>query len=478
MLSLLSVAICLPAGVVIAAAFVRLGMRGMAILPFLLATIVFVPVVVQAGGWISIVGPYGFIQPADWGLGVGVRTGWPAMLAVIFIHAVASLPWVVGILAGSLWSQGIEEEEWGLTCGGIGSVLRRVMAPMHRDGLVLAIFVVVTTVWTDMSVTDLFAVRTLAEEIYTEIEGGARSSLVLPISAIVGGSLAIWASRATRRQLDRPGLTRTDSTWRGVGVQSSLVAIGFKGVALVVLMGVAAPMFGLVRQAFGSTDGAGWSMQGWWMDGGVLVRSVAVAALSSGWATLGGCVGAWWFVHEQGRGRKWLLLVAMVALMIPGPAVGLSIVEMLSRPSPGDLLGRLYDSPLVVAWGQAARAWPWLFLLMAGVMSLYPSGRWERLRLEGASGWMRLRLGPFGEFRWLVMLGFVLGLGISLGELATTKIVSPPGFDTVSAIMFGLLHVGTTQSQARLAIAVWLLAMLLTTAAWLLVRSSGRITAR
>ncbi|MBY0587626.1 hypothetical protein K2X85_10635 [bacterium] len=464
-----SACLAVPCGWVLAIVLVRLGWPARLLLSLFLITLAFVPLAVQAGGWISVIGPYGWITPRDLGLGVSVRTGPAAAIAVMLIHALAFLPWVVGILAGSLAWHGIDIEEWALTFTGLPNVLTRVLLPVHRDATILSAFVVLAGVWSDMTVTDLFAIRTLAEEIYVEMEAGSIGTQGLPVvlvSMLTGVGISLLVSKAMVRELDRPASVGFASPWDVVGLarSHSAIAIQLLGISIMVLLTL--PLLALGRQGFASFYPSGWSTTGGWGDVRLIGSSLFISSASGFVATLSATVLAWWYINESRPRRAGAIMIAMFAMMIPGPAIGLAIVEMLSRPSPGDLLGRFYDSALVIIWGQAARAWPWVFLVLAGAMSRYPKCRWELLYLEGASSWMRFRLGPLGELWNIVAGGFVLGTALCLGELATSKLIAPPGVELVSTTMFSLLHVGTTQAQARLGLMVWLVSALMVIAGW------------
>ncbi len=444
------------AGTIIAVALLRWKLPGQSLWITLLATSAFLPLAVQAGGWISIVGPYGLVRPADLGLGTGVRTGLPAALAVLAIHAFASLPLTVGILSASLATRGLAEEEYALSIGQLPGVLTRVMLPIHRDALVLSFFLAMAGVWTDMSVTDLFAVRTLTEEIYTEIEGGSSGSAATVVSVLLGWPAGFWISRLLSRWIERGSILPRDPHWRLVSIRKSAFAFVWIAACVYLLLLLALPLFGLVRQCIGVSSTEGSLAQGGWLDLWLVGRSLLVAFLVAALATVSASLAGWWSVHASRGGRAMLIGLVAAAILIPGPAIGLTLVEMVSRPSPFDLLGRFYDSVGIVIWGEAIRVFPWVYLLQVGVMSRVGQARWEMLRLEGASLWMRYRLGPWGEFRSLMLISLVYATAWSMGELATTKIVSPPGYDAVAVIMFGLLHVGTTQAQARLALVIWL----------------------
>ncbi len=462
------------AGIIIAVALVRWRIPGQAIWVTLLATSAFLPLAVQAGGWISIVGPYGWVTPANLGLGTGVRTGLPAALAVLAIHTFASLPLTVGILSASLATRGLAEEEYALSIGPLPGVLARVMLPIQRDALLLAFFLAMASVWTDMSVTDLFAVRTLTEEIYTEIEGGSSGSAATLISVMIGLLAGVGISRLLSRWIERTSTVPREPRWRLVSIHQNAFAWLWMTAALCLLLALPLPLWELVRQGIGTTPGEVSLDRRGWLDVWLVGRSLLIAFLASALATLSASLAAWWSVHASRAGRAILIGLVSAAILLPGPAIGLTLVEMVSRPSPLDLLGLLYDSVGIVIWGEAIRVFPWVYLLQVGVMSRVGQARWETLRLEGASLWMRYRLGPWGEFRWLMFVSLIFATAWSMGELATTKIVSPPGFDAVAVIMFGLLHVGTTQAQARLALAIWLVVASLVLVGFFFVRLGQR----
>jgi ABC-type Fe3+ transport system permease subunit len=429
----------------------------------------FVPLALQAGGWIGLIGPYGLVTPRALGLGTGVRSGLTALVAVLGIHAVAAIPWVVGVVAFSLRARGTDAEEWGLTQGTLAQVVRGIMIPMHRDAFLLGMLIAGAGLWTDMSVTDLFAVRTLTEEIYTEIEGGTTGStsmlvavgLALVASLLLAGPLTRWVERSVT--------ARPDPRWRLVSLKQDPLARGGRWLARAGLVLVVLPVVGLLHLWLGSLSSGQDSLRGWGADLSLVARSLVISMVAGAWGTGTASLAAWWYIHSKSRWRYVAMALACLGLFIPGPSVGLALVEILSRPSPFDLLGQIYDSPAVVIWGQATRGFPWLFLLQCGVMARTPSDRREILYLEGARWQSRYRLGPLGEFRGLMLISWVLGTALALGELATTKIVTPPGFDSLAVVMFGLLHVGTTQAQARLALTGWMVSLALSLlATWLI----------
>ena len=91
-------------------------------------------------------------------------SGQPGVATQLFSFAV---PWVALIVGLGLWRVEAELEEQALLNGSPATVFFRVTLPAVWPAIgVAAIWVLVTTTG-EMTVTDLFIVRTYAEELYT-----------------------------------------------------------------------------------------------------------------------------------------------------------------------------------------------------------------------------------------------------------------------------------------------------------------------
>ncbi len=193
-----------PVGTLLAWLLWRTDLPGRKIGLGLLGVMIFVPLYLQAGAWQAGFGDQGWYTLATnssaW------LTGWPA---AIWIHSMAALPWVVGIVGIGLRLVEPELEEQALLDGSATQVFFRVSLPAALPAVgVAALWVAVLTAG-EMTVTDLFAIRTYAEEVYTQAAATAAELDVAPPSVLMGivitallviGGWAICFGLSTRRR--------------------------------------------------------------------------------------------------------------------------------------------------------------------------------------------------------------------------------------------------------------------------------------
>ena len=118
------------------------------------------------------------------GLGV-VLSGWSG---AAFIHAVASLPWVVAIVGVGL--RGVEpdlEESARLDLASLAGGPCGSRSGGRLGAIAAAALAVLVLTAGDMSVTDLLSVRTYAEESYTQYQSGNAPRAVAGGPAPAGG---------------------------------------------------------------------------------------------------------------------------------------------------------------------------------------------------------------------------------------------------------------------------------------------------
>jgi ABC-type Fe3+ transport system permease subunit len=59
-----------------------------------------------------------------------------------------------------------------------------------------------------------------------------------------------------------------------------------------------------------------------------------------------------------------------------------------------------------------------------------------------------------GYSKWSWLIAFWIGFSIAFGDLASYLLIQPPGVTTVAMRMFDLLHYGTKNREAGLAVAL------------------------
>jgi len=319
----------------------------------------------------------------------------------------------------------------------------------------------------EIAVTDIFQVRTLAEELYTELaigaEPGSAPLQMGPLASLIAWSVLLavvamsWGIRGYSERASWPRPFQLGA-WR-----CSAAAVVW--IVLLVIAGI--PVSQLVykagvlvtRDAEGlerSWDGAkcarmvlwiGWSFRRslWW--------SLEIGIWSALLSTVLATPLAWWGVRG-GRGRWVTWGIVGLCLGMPAPMVGLLVMRLLNQPAvPG--LTWLYDrtvlGPVLV---QVLRALPWSVLILWVTLTTVPRRVYELALLEGWGGvetiW-RLLL----PWRWA---GFALAFWFAwlwnLGEVSASILVMPPGVSTWATDIFQLSHYGVEDQLASLCLAL------------------------
>jgi ABC-type Fe3+ transport system permease subunit len=144
-------------------------------------------------------------------------------------------------------------------------------------------------------------------------------------------------------------------------------------------------------------------------------------------------------------------------LAIPGPLINLAIGQLLNRCLPvalSFLSDRTLIGPILAL---QFRVLPVVFGLLWIIRQQYQDRLGELMQLESQLpaksriySWVR-----YSQWGWITTLW--IGLCIAFGDLASYLLVQPPGVTTVAMRMFDLLHYGTKNREAGLAVALALL---------------------
>ena len=446
------IACSVPLGLLLALALFRLRVPLWRIWVSALATAAFCPLALYAAGWQACVGPYGFVSVLP-----GPRPSIGGMPAAIAIHALAAIPWVCGILALGLLAIERELEEEARLVVDNGHVLWWVCLRSLGPALALAALVAAVPVVTDMTVSDLFVIRTFAEEVYTQYEtgggDGAATLFAIPLSGVSALMLVVLAQRAKPFERLVP---MTDRRWPIDRSTAWLFALAAPVMAVYAL-----PLLGLVRQLgltsrldsvsdaatmrWSGAVAAGYLGQEISQGGPGSLRNLAGAGLTGGVTALIATVLAWHW--RWGRNVTRMLGTGLLAwlFVLPGPVLALGLIDLFNRPIwPGDP----YDGPWVLAYGQVVRALPFALVVLAGAVLRLDRRMFDAAALEGAgSGTLLMRIAAPNLWP-AIALAWVIAGAFALCELPASKLLAPPGIDPFSVRLFHLLHTGTANQQA------------------------------
>jgi iron(III) transport system permease protein len=423
----------------------------------LLLAMLFVPLYLQAAAWEAGFGLQGWYT-AMLG-GKVILEGWRGAIA---IHTLAAIPWVVLIVGVGLLLTEPELEEAGLLDGTPSQVFRRVTFPRAAPSVGAAFLWVAVTTAGEMTVTDLFQVRTYAEQLYTEfalgdVIGAAPWNLLPSIVAAAWVIVAalLLTSRlvpADRHPSDRPSHVFALGRWRGAAGVATLGSVGLLVGVPVASLVVKAGMLvtrgeqGLARHwsagqcaSMVATSPARFSREFLW--------SITIAIVAATAAVVLGLALAWNARRGGWRAAPAWLAIA-ISLALPGPLIGLGLIAFFTGPD-WPWLHALYDRSIAaIAAAQTVRALPLCTLVLWYALRTISDDSLDSAALEGASGWTRFLRIALPQ-RWqAVAAAWLVAYVVAWGELGASILVAPPGVMTLPIQIFNLVHYGVDDQVA------------------------------
>lgn len=463
-------ALAVPTGAVLAFLLLRTDLPGRTMLLVVFGAMLFVPIYLQAAGWDAGFGKQGWYSFAHGSVAAPILDGWRA---AIWIHGVAAIPWVILITGLGLWLVEPELEEAAMLDGSALAVFFRITVCHALPFLVVAVLWILVNVGTEMTVTDLYRVRTFAEEIYIDVPFvGAIDALeplrptgvatALFVSSLVASALLLLSPLVPPEHFPSHTGRRVFRLrhWRW----PLAVVVG-----LLVLVLVGTPMMNVIYKAglvVEQVDGARvrhWSLMsfirivfssprefgeehGWTL----LIASLSATAAIVVAAPLGWLARRGWLPSVPALG------VAAVCLAIPGPMIGLSVIWLLNREQ-SDLSVWLYDRTVFAPWlAMLVKSLPIAVLMLWYAFRTVPDELLESASSEGAGPVARfIRIGLPGRWRSLTA-AWLAAFAVASGDLAASILVVPPGVTTIPVRVFGLLHSGVDDQVAGICLTtVW-----------------------
>ena len=434
-----------------------------------------------------------YVFAGSWNAGFGYQGWWPlaqvfalkfeaaAFFAVIFIHAAAAIPWVALIVScGLIWAPRSLEES-ALSERGNRGLLWRVLLPSLRPWLALSCFWVCVPILTEMVVTNLYQVPTVAERVYLDASRGTVSPFTYPVAVllcmfpviaaalVIGRRLPPWSEVIARASQHAPRMLLLGK-WR---VAATCVC-WFLSTLLIGL-----PFLNLLIKAGWQpyTDASGMSRYGWTIARLVETAresitlflpefywTAVLAAASATTALMIATLCAW--LTKSGWRRHAISLLMLLMMGTPGALVGVICIYVFNRSEPA-FLGQLYDRTLLVPiLAQQFRLLPLAWMLTLGILATINRRSWELAQSDGLSKFQTLRsvVLPQTSRGWFVAW-MILAL-VSVGELSTTILVLPSSVTTLSKRLFEMLHFGMRHQDSGLCLVLIFLGWLAAFSAW------------
>lgn len=489
LLSIGVLAVALPLGIVLGLAVAKVDVAGRRTLKCLLVALLFVPLYVQAGAWHSVFGPGGWWvqRVAGDSYADPLLAGWRG---AIWVHAMAAVPWAALAIAAALAAVERRLEEQALLDAPPWQVLLAVSLRRAGGGVAAATAWIVATCATEFVITDLYQVRTFAEEVYTEaslgllvgpLPGGGGAGIPLGVTPtepfvtrdLTLGVIALALMLVAAARSAAPWLVAVATTpgaagwtWRPARRGASSLALWgvFAAFALVPVAGLVWKsglathlVDGVYRQSWSAWKVLALTARSPWEHRREWGWSVEIGALAAIAATSAALVLAW-----QIRTRRRLAAPVAAALAIlaalPAPLLGVWVITALNRPldSPLSGLAVLYDRTLAApVFVQAMRALPLVTLWLWSQLATISDDLLDAARSEGASRWRQFWSIVLPQRRVAVAAALAATLAIAVAELSATVLVVPPGVTTISVRVFQMLHFGVDDRASALCLSIF-----------------------
>jgi iron(III) transport system permease protein len=477
--------IALPVGAIAALIIDKTDAPNRRAAALVLSAILFVPLYLVAGAWDAGFGVQGWhtlstnphLAHEPW------LRGWRA---AIWVHGLSAVPWVVLIVAAGLRAVEAEIEEDAATCAAPVQVLLHVSLPRAASSFVVAGLCIAVVATAEISVTDFFQVRTFAEEVYTQAALGALEAGSEPILSarglwlglLLSTALAVGAIAIVGGQLSNYTEAPHRAAW--VARLRAWRWPAAAGLWAIVLLVAGVPLGNLIYKAGLRVDVSTGNSNAnlaepqppryvrTWSAAKVAERVVAAPAEFRGDLWLSARIGAAaataalaialplaWTLRSVCR-VPWLrLTVLALCLTVPGPLLGVGLIQVLNRPagSPLSLLAWLYDTNFAPWLAQTIRAVPLATLILWPALASVPQAMLDSATTEGCGALNQLFRIALPQ-RWpAVAAAWLVGLAIAIGELAATVLVIPPQKSSaISVRIFQLLHTGVDDRVAAISL--------------------------
>jgi iron(III) transport system permease protein len=474
-------AIALPVGTFVALLLVRTDIAGRRLLMLLVTILLFLPLYVQNAAWQS-----GFGQQGWWEMAFGQLGTAPPLYqwrGAVWIHAMAAIPWVAFIMGTALARAEPELEEAALVEGSLGAVLWRVTLRRSLAAIIAAALWIGVVIAGEITVTDMWQLRTYAEEIYIGFALGDTVQEVA-LHTLPGVILVVWlalaalvalaelAVRDTRPQA-RPAFQFPLGPWKW--------PLTFAAFAIVVAL-VAVPVGSLLAKLGIIVEQTGAERQRWWSLAeaiAVLGRSLTEFHHEITWSLIMGSAAALAAVilavplasfAESGRWKMACVAILLATCVaIPGPIIGLGLITLFNQPNV-PWLNALYDRSIVAPTiALVIRALPLTTLIVWHAFAAVPQATLDLAIVEGATWWQRLWRIVLPQCKAALLAAWLLALAVAIGDLSASFLVLPPGITPLSRRIFEEAHYGVDNRLAGLTlVAMGVVALIAVTAIFLI----------
>lgn len=390
-----------------------------------------------------------------------VFVGASSVIALMGLHLGSGNPWLAGVIHGwvamplSVLPIGLAyrcvdrawidaaaiEANWRYTW-------RHVEWPVIRWSVAAVVVLQFWLAGVDITVTDLLAVRTFAEEVYVGFQLGGSTALqslvIAPYLALFGILLFELRRMTVSADLRWERITGAEppATKLGTGRWPLLAAMF---IVLTAIMGV--PLLAVMRQvgSLSELPMMARSMTRELGDSLLLAGGTAIAVV----ILIMGIAPAIVSRRTIGRAQRAAILLLFA---LPTPCLAIMLIEMTDQPMAP--LSWLYDSIALPILGQTLRWLPVAVLVMLPGLVRVTKQHIDAARLDGCRGVGLYRTLYWPACRPFLVLAALAAFVLTLGEVTLSVLLSPPDFLPLSVRFFTLAHYGLRGEAAVVVVLV------------------------
>jgi iron(III) transport system permease protein len=462
--------LAVPLGTLLAFLLVRTDLPGRGFWLLLLGSMLFVPLYVQSSAWLAGFGLQGWYSLLQ------IGTGAPPLLdqwqGAIWIHACAAVPWVVLIVGLGLRRVEPELEEQSLMETGATTVFLRITLPRALPAIVAATTWTMVIVAGEITVTDMWQLRTYAEEVLIGFSLGDEhpvTGLGIWPGALLMIVCIIAAFTCCQQLAPRPTQNATRMPHRFSLGAWRLPMLLVVMVTLLVLMGV--PLGNLIYKAGVVVTQAEAGRERIWSLGKlltILADSPLRYAQEFGWSILIGSLAALasvmlaipfaWRACQRVRWAVGVLAILAVLMAIPGPVLSCLVQSTFQTAelAIGDWGIWLYDQSIMAPWlALTLRSLPLATLILWYAFRSVDTDSLENAVTDGASDRTLLWKVVLPQRLPALAIAGIVTLAMSMADVSSTFMILPPRVHLLSWQVFELVHYGVDDQLAGLCLTAW-----------------------
>ena len=315
-------------------------------------------------------------------------------------------------------------------------VLRRIVVPLIRPGVLLAATLVFLLALGEFGVPIFLRYQVFAVEGFTQFtvsyNFAAATASAVPLALLTFVVLGVeWFVLQEKIQALQP--TGHGGDIDVIPLRSNRVWL-FALVSVLCALVVITPLFSLAMQA-GSWETYLRALR---VVSDSLMRSVFLAAVGATALTaLGFFVG--YLIHTRAL-PIWRLVDAGTVLLfaLPSTVIGMGLIALWNRPA----ANLIYATPLIILFGYLAQYTALTGRVTVAGLTLVPTSMEEAAASAGASWTRRLGFIVLPLVKHALVAGWLIAYIFCLRDTGITMLVYPPGYDTLPVRIFTLMANG------------------------------------